>query len=250
LSDALGQEDEARPRIQSVGRAAAVMYAVAASPHGLAPREISDQTGIARQTVYHLVHTLVGSRLLRRSAENRLVLGLGVGTLAAAFQEQIGPQEQLRPFVQDLAGRTGELAYASTWADGEIVVVSVARGTSVVQAREVAVGNTEGGHARASGKMLLALVSERERQVYLDTHKLVRRTPNTITRRKTLEREIAEARSKGYAIDDEEFEEGLCCLAVPLGPPLVVIGVSVPVARFRADRERYVTAALEVARTA
>src|ERR1700756_2847417 len=82
-------DDESRPRIQSVGRAAAVLYAVAASPHGLAPREISDRTGITRQTVYHLVHTLVETRLLRRSAENRVVLGLGVGTLAAAFEHHI-----------------------------------------------------------------------------------------------------------------------------------------------------------------
>ena len=240
---------ESRPRIQSVGRAAAVLYAVAASSQGLAPREISDQTGISRQTVYHLVHTLVEARLLRRSAENRLVLGLGVGTLAAAFEQHIGAQEHLRPCVQDLASRTGELAYASTWQDGEIVVVSVARGTNVVQAREVSVGNTEDGHARASGKMLLALVSERERQLYLDTHRLRRRTPNTICNRQKLEREIADVRSRGYAIDDEEFEEGLCCVAVPLSPPLVVIGISVPAPRFRANSDRYVDAALGVAGT-
>ena len=243
------QNGDNRPRIQSVGRAAAVLYAVAASSQGLAPREISDHTGISRQTVYHLVHTLVETRLLRRSAENRLVLGLGVGTLAAAFQQHIGRQGHLRPYVQDLASRSGELAYASTWEDGEIVVVAVAKGTNVVQAREVSVGNTEDGHARASGKMLLALASERERQLYLDTHELTRRTPNTICSREKLEREIEDVRSRGYAIDDEEFDEGLCCLAVPLAPPLVVIGVSVPAARFRADQDRYVAAALGVAST-
>jgi IclR family transcriptional regulator, acetate operon repressor len=247
LSATDDSELESRPRIQSVGRAAAVLYAVAASEHGLAPREISDQTGISRQTVYHLVHTLVETRLLRRSAENRIVLGLGVGSLAAGFQRHIGPQEHVRPYVQDLASRTGELAYASTWEDGEIVVVSVAKGTNVVQAREVAVGNTEDGHARASGKMLLALVTDRERQHYLDTHQLTRRTPNTISTRRRLEREIAEVRSRGYAIDDEEYEEGLCCLAVPLGASLVVIGVSVPAGRFRADPDRYINTALGVA---
>jgi IclR family acetate operon transcriptional repressor len=238
---------EKRPRIQSVARAADVLSVVAASFDGLAPREISDKTGLPRQTVYHLVHTLVESRLLRRGAEDRLVLGIGVGALAAAFQKQLGPQEQLRPYVGALADRTGEVAYASGWIDDEITVLAVARGSSIVQARDVVVGNSEDAYARASGKLLLAHAPDGEQTRYLDSHQLRRRTNRTKTDRKTLRRDFDEIRQRGYAVDLEEFAEGLCCIAVPLASTPYVIGISMPAARFKTDRDRYVDICLEVA---
>jgi DNA-binding IclR family transcriptional regulator len=233
--------------VQSVARAADVLFAVAASPEGLAPRDVSDATGLSRQTVYHLVHTLVETGLLRRGTGNRLVLGLGAGTLAAAFQRQLGPGEQLRPYVGALADRTGELAYASAWLDSEITVVSVVRGSNVVQAREVVVGNSEDAAARASGKLLLALAPEAERAHYLDTHALRRRTPHTKTDRSELERELDEIAERRYALEDEEFAEGLCCISAPLGTTPFVIGISVPAERFRANSQDYLDSVLRVA---
>jgi DNA-binding IclR family transcriptional regulator len=235
------------PRVQSVARAADILYVVATSSHGLAPREISDQTGLPRQTVYHLVHTLVAARLLRRGEGNRLTLGLGVGALADAFQRQVAPHDHLRPLVEALAAETGELAYASGWRDGEIVVVAVARGANVIQAREVTVGNTEDGHSRASGKLLLAHVSEAERAEYLRTHSLRRRTPRTITGRSALVRELDTIRDQGFAVDDEEYAEGLCCLAVPLEPAHYALGLAAPADRFRARWSEYLANARAVA---
>jgi len=224
-----------------------VLYAVAEAPDGLAPREVSDRTGLSRQTVYHLVHTLTEVGLLRRGAGNRLVLGLGVGALAAAFQHQLVPEEQLRPYVNALAARTGELAYSSAWLDGEITVVAVARGSRVVQARDVVVGNRDDAAARASGKLLLALAPEEARNQYLSTHRLTRRTARTKTNRRELDREFEGIVEQGFAVDEEEFADGLSCIAVPLRATSFVIGISVPADRFRAERERYLESALEVA---
>jgi IclR family acetate operon transcriptional repressor len=128
-------------------------------------------------------------------------------------------------------------------------VLSVARGNRPVQAAEVVPGTAEDGAARASGKLLLAHASRDLVDEYLATHPLRRRTPNTIMDRRRLEEEFELIRERGYAIDDEEFAEGLMCLAVPVdgGAAPFVIGLSVPAERFRGDQEAYIAIAVREA---
>jgi IclR family acetate operon transcriptional repressor len=194
-----------------------------------------------------LVHTLTGSGLLARTGEGRYVIGVRIGTLAAAFNRQMAPAEHLAPRVRELARTTGETAYAAGWQDGDVVVLTVARGDNPVQASDVRPGTAEDGHARASGKLLLAYATEDERRDYLDRNPLRRRTANTITDRRRFELEMTRIREAGYAIDDEEFAEGLSCIAVPLdgGASPFVFGLSAPSDRFRIERDRYLETALQ-----
>lgn len=236
-----------RPRIQSVARAADVLLAVAKSPDGLTTKEISDTLGLSRPGTYHMLHTLIATQLLHRTAGNRFVMGLRVGTLAAAFGHQLAAPEHLAPRVRHLARTTGELAYAAGWQGGEIVVLTVAQGTNAVQVREIVQGTAEDGHARASGKLLLAYAREDMRADYLARHPLRKRTRNTVTDPRKLAEQLESIRAQGHALEDEEFAEGLCCLAVPLdgGASPFVFGVSAPADRFARERERYLQAAQE-----
>jgi IclR family acetate operon transcriptional repressor len=204
-----------RPRVQSAARAVGILIAIAQSDNGLTTKEISERVEIGRQATYHLLHTLVASGMVTRDQGNRYLLGLRVGTLAEGFARQLAPSEHLAPIVRALAQATGETAYASGWWSGEIMTLSVARGTNPVQAAAVSQGQTANAHARASGKLLLALAAEPTRESYLDTHKLAKLTPETITVRRAFDKELDEIRARGYAIDDGEFAPGLYCLAVP-----------------------------------
>jgi IclR family transcriptional regulator, acetate operon repressor len=229
--------DRPRPRIQSVARATDILLEVARSSQGLTAKEITARLGISRQGTYHLLHTLTGAGFLHRTDDGRYALGLKIGTLAAAFGRHLQPAERLSPHVRALARATGETAYAAGWQGAEIVVVSVARGDSPVQAAEVVPGTAEDGHARASGKLLLAYASAELREEYLRAHPLRRRTPNTVTDRRRLRKQLENVREQGYALDLEEFAEGLCCLAVPIdgGASPFTIGLSMPAARFYED---------------
>ena len=88
------------------------------------------------------------------------------------------------------------------------------------------------------------------RETYLAKHPLEARTANTITDPDDLTREFERIRSNGYALDNEEFHEGLQCLAVPvegLGGRFV-LGISVPKQRFDANFGRYLAALQNVAK--
>lgn len=240
-----------RPRVQSVARATDILLEVARSPLGLTSREITDRLGMTRQGAYHLIHTLTGTGFLTRTDENRYALGLKISTLGAAFSRHLGPDEHLAPYVRALSNITNETAYAAGWQGAEIVLLSVARGDNPVQASQVVRGTAEDGHARASGKLLLAYASSDLRDEYLAAHPLRKRTSRTTTDRRRLLRELETIRQQGYSVETEEFAEGLCCLAVPLdkGASPFVIGLSVPAMRFYEAQSQLLDAALSQAQT-
>ena len=110
-------------------------------------------------------------------------------------------------------------------------------------------GPIDHGHARASGKLLLALAPEDARERYLAAHPLARVTRTTITSRDALLREFEQIRAAGHASDVEEFHAGVCCLAAPIGPggTAYALALSAPKERFEAFREEYLAALLELA---
>lgn len=230
-----------RPRVQSAARAVGILLAVAKSDRGLTPREISERLGIGRQAVYHLLHTLIESGMLARADDNRIVLGLGVGTLARGFDHQLSPSEHLAPLVRDLALATDETSYAAGWWQGEVIVHAVARGTNPVQAAETPRGFTGQAHARASGKLLLALGTDATRAEYFRMHPPTALTSHTIVDPDRLAEEFDLIRKQGFAIEREEFSEGVCCAAMPLdgGHSPFVISISVPKVRFEENIAKY-----------
>ena len=234
----------ARPRVQSVARAASILLAIARSDNGLKPKEISTALGISLQTIYHLLHTLAQTGLIARNERNHFVVGLNAGVLGEALTRHLAAPEYLAPVVREIARTTGETAYAVGWWNGEIVTLSVARGHQPVHAAEVPHGFSRDAHARASGKLLLAYASPTVRDEYLRSHPLRRCTPHTITTLKAMARECDAIRQQGYSVDREELTKGLCCIAVPIADGLApfALGLSAPADRFQKEFPRYLAA--------
>ena len=249
-AQAAGTEDR-KPRIQTAERTVAVLLAIARSS-GMKAKEISDELGLPRQVTYHLLHTLLGTGILRKNMQNRYVLGLAATPIAEGFRRQLAPPEIVAPRVRAAVAATGETAYASGWVDGQIVVLATARGRSAVQAAEVPHGFSGFAHARATGKLLLALADLETRKAHLKPGSLVPVTSHTITDREVLAEQLRKIAEQRYAIDEEEFSLGLCCLAVPFDgfEGRVALGISVPAERFHANFNAYLEALCRVARMA
>lgn len=236
-----GGERSREPRVQSVAKAANILFAVARSSSGLRALEVSTQLQLSRQATYHLLHTLVTLGMLTKGSGNRYLLGIRIGSLVEAFPRHLAPPERLSPYVRQVAHETGETSYAAGWREGEIVTLAVARGRNAIQAAEVPHGNYGDAHARASGKLLLAMADPATRERYLDSHVLTRRTDHTIVDSQALRRELQKIAGQGFAIDQQEFSEGVSCLAVPIydGAVPYTIGLSSPAERFATEYQSY-----------
>lgn len=241
-----------KPRIQSAGRTISILLAVANSANGLKAKEIMRQVGLSPQVTYHLIHTLLGTGIIRKNESNRYTLGLAAVSIAEGLHRQLAPPEQLARRVRSIVAATGETAHAGGWVDGEIVALATAAGHAPVAAAIIPQGYSGDAHARAAGKLLLAMASPEDRQNYLAKHSMVRRTSNTITDPKEFEKEVERIRACGYSVDREEFYEGLNCLAVlveGLGGRFV-LGISVPKERFEKKFDKYLAALLHAAQIA
>lgn len=232
---------EPKPRIQSAVRTVQLLLSISESSNGLKAKEIMEMLKLSRQVTYHLIHSLHTTGIIRKNENSRYVLGLAAVSIAEGFRRQLAPPEHLGRRVRMIVAATGETAHAGGWVGEEIVALATARGESPVGAAQIPEGFSGHAHARATGKLLLAYADRRLRDTYLSHHPLVPRTSNTIIDYDKLEEDLELIRTRSYAVDNEEFNEGLRCMAVPVqgANGRFALGISVPSARFETNFERY-----------
>lgn len=214
-------------------------------------KEVGARLGLNPTTVYHLVNTLQDHDYIRKDSDGRLRIGASVVPLQDAFVRGNDLSQAARDAVQRLSSVTGETAYFAEWRGGTLVLQAVIEGVRPVRVGGLMVGTSGDEHARASGKAVLAYLPPEELEAYLNSHTLNPRTPNTITDPGALARELAKVGRLGYAIDLEEFVEGVCCVAAPYlkanGLPGGAVSVSVPKASFDRSRAALTEACVEAA---
>jgi IclR family transcriptional regulator, acetate operon repressor len=232
-----------KPRVQSAARVVEILQLVAQSDsEGISARDISARLKLPRQVVYHLAHTLVATDMLRKSGGNNYVLGLGVAALAQSFRRQMAAPASIGTYAERASAMTGETAYVVGWTDDDIVVLVSARGSAAIQAAEVPRGTAGDAHARASGKLLLAMAPDHEVERYLVDHAFTARTPNTIVTRAAFDAELSRVRANWVSTEIQEYALGLSCMAVPIGkvPSQMVLGISAPSDRFVERKDEYI----------
>lgn len=224
--------------VHSVGRALTILESLTRMGRELGVSEISSLTGIATGTVHRLLATLAYHGYVRQNTENRKYSpSMKLLSVAAAAHEQTGAVA--RPFLTKLMQVSQETANLAILEGNSTLYVE-----QVPPPRMLRIftepGNRVPLHTAGTGKVLLAyqppLVVE---SVIADTG-LPGATPNTITERETLIPVLAAARKLGYAIDLEEQEEGVCCLAAPVFTPdgkiFAAMSISGPASRLGRSR--------------
>lgn len=186
--------------------------------------ELSRELGLHKSTVSRLMKTLERGGLLSRNPETRRYrLGIELISLAAQVTSYLDVQEVARPILRSLAEDCQEsvnLVILDAPAPGS------ERGGQVVNleqflppARQVKnigrVGRRMCAHCTAAGKVLLAYLSETE-FLHMLPPELERFTPQTITDPDQLRQELTQVLERGFAIAQEELEQGLNVVAVPI----------------------------------
>lgn len=243
-------KDRAPTRIQAVVRAVQLVRLIAARG-GRTAAEIAEAAGLSRPTCYHLLNTLVDEGVLAKDRRRRYFLGPTVGALSDAFARHLAPPEHLLAEVHRLAETTGETAHLSGWRNGEVVVLASIEGSHAIRVAGLHRGFSSFAHARSAGKLLLALAAQEACEAYLLTHELQPETRHTIVQRDRLLTEFAVIRERGYALDEEEFREGVACVSAAVvenGVPHSALTLSAPVDRFRRRRADFIDAVVAAAR--
>ncbi|WP_328914197.1 MULTISPECIES: IclR family transcriptional regulator [unclassified Streptomyces] len=251
--DATGEEGDGTPgatRIRSVARAVKLVRLAVETPEGVPAELARKHLGVSLATAYHLLNTLAEEGMLAKH-DRRYHLGPTAGLIADAYSRQeTTPPHLLAPLAR-LARELGETVTLCLWRNGAVVEVAVLEGSKPLK-----VGGRTGGlqsdlHARASGKLLLAELGDADLERYIAAHPLVARTPNTITDTDTLRRELDLTRERGWAMEREECDSGVSCIATSVtanqiaGAAAYTIGA--PAWRMAENQETYLAALLRAA---
>lgn len=243
-----GEESDGTPsatRIQSVARAVKLIRLAAETPDGVHAEMARKHLGVSLATAYHLLNTLAQEGMLDKR-DRRYHLGPTAGLIADAYgRQESTPPHLLQPLAR-LARELGETATLCLWRNGAVAEVAVFEGSKPLQVGGRTGGLQEDLHARASGKLLLATLTDRELDRYIAVHPLVARTPNTITDIGALRRELRLTRERGWAMEYEECDNGVACLATSVtanhiaGSAAYTIGA--PAWRLTENQKDYLTA--------
>lgn len=211
--------------------------------------EIGRELGLPKQTIHRLCNTLTQEGFLVQDTgglrPGRRVREMATGMLHASTSHIARHQILTR-----LAEQTGETVnFVVPEADGMSYKDRVE--TDWPFRVQLPVGSHVPFHCTASGKTYLASLKKRDRLRIIEARQLTARTANTTTDPDRLMEELRVVSRRGYALDREEFIEGMAAIAVPVcdgdGRYMASIGVHGPVLRYSADRAEGFAPVLEAA---
>jgi IclR family transcriptional regulator, acetate operon repressor len=199
--------------VQSLHRALGLIETVADAGGILTIREIADATGLPQPTIHRLLKTLVERGYMRQTPDRRYALGLRLVPLGTTANRLvgIGATRVLGELVREL-GESANMAILI--GDKAEYVAQVPSNHSMRMFTEV--GRRVDLHATGVGKALLAQLDQAEVTAIVGRAGLPTHTTHTIVTEPALQAALAEIREQGYAVDEQEQELGVRCVAVCL----------------------------------
>ena len=213
--------------VQSLARGLAVIRAFDAEHSELTLAEVARLTGLPRAAARRFLHTLVELGYMRSDGA-RFALRPKILELGYAFLSSLTLPEMATPHLEELVERVRESSSVSV-LDGDEVVYIARVPTRRIMTVAISVGTRFPAYATSMGRVLLAARSDEWIDGYLASTKLRQLTARTIADSGELRAELRRVREAGYALVDEELEEGLRSLAAPIHDPDGVVIASVNV---------------------
>ncbi|UYQ66264.1 IclR family transcriptional regulator [Streptomyces peucetius] len=225
--------------VQSVDRAVSVLEILAQRGEA-GVSEVAAEIDVHKSTAFRLLGALEARDLVEQATERgKYRLGFGIVRLAGAVTGSLDLIQQGRPVCERLAEEIGETVNIAVLQEHYAVNLDQVRGPGAVGTYNW-VGQLTPPHATSSGKILLAHLSAKERAAVAAGSGMQKLTPHTITAKTKLEKALAEARERGYAVSLEEFEIGLHAVAAPIrsrdGEVIAALSASGPEYRFTEER--------------
>jgi IclR family pca regulon transcriptional regulator len=200
--------------VQSLERGLAVIRAFGADTPALTLTEVSRSTGLTRAATRRFLLTLVDLGYVR-SDGRRYALTPRVLELGYAFLSALSLPEVAEPHLERLVAEVHESSSVSL-LDGDDIVYVARVPTSRIMRVSINVGTRFPAYATSMGRVMLAGMDDADLDAFLERVELRRLSSRTITSAPALRAELMRVRAQGWAMVDQELEEGLRSVAAPI----------------------------------
>jgi DNA-binding IclR family transcriptional regulator len=234
--------------IRSAQRMFTILEILAAKGE-LGVTELGIQANLNKATVHRQLNTLLSMGYVKKDERSeKYSLTFKLLEVAGQFLNHIDMRTVARPYLDKLAELTGETVHL-VQKDGLYCVYIDKVEPTVNSIRMVSrIGLRQPLYCTGVGKAILAALSDQEICSIWNSSEISRLTPNTITDWEKFQAEIQNIRRLGYAVDNEENEIGVKCVAVALrdfsGQVCHAISISAPVSRMKESNIKQITESL------
>lgn len=210
---------------------------------------ISKKLGIYPSTIHRILDTLKYRGYVEQNSDDqKYLLGLKLVELGMTRYHQISLAKEASPFLKELVDECHETVHLGILYHENVLYI--AKEDSPQTIRMVSrVGRRASLYSTGLGKILLAYLSEKERKKIIAHIKIRRFTENTITNKIELEKELEQVRKQGLALDREENEKEVYCIAVPIknyrGKVIAALSISSPTYRINAQRKKFLKKSIQ-----
>ncbi len=205
--------------------------------------DLSERLLMDKATVHRLINTIKDSGYVNQNLDSKKYSNsLKLLAMGNRVMEKSGVKHIARPYVEELAEKTGETINLGVRVGNKIIYIDKLESSSTIKVG-LGIGTSVPSYCSGLGKAILAFTLEDELQEILDSISFEKYTDGSITDIVMLKEEFKKIRERGYSIDDEEYVIGLICIAAPIfdyhGNPVAAISVSSP--KYRYDANKHLT---------
>ncbi len=217
LANPAAEVPKQRYLIRAIERALEVLQAFLSFEAEASASQISKQTGLDLSTVFRILVTLEAHQFVEENpTTGKYRLGVSCLELGNRFVKDNDLRKCALPVLESLRNEYGETVHLAMIQGNEVVYLEKLDGLHPIGLMSSRVGGHAPAHCTGVGKALLAQLTDEELRRLFGHAKLISFTHSTITNVNALRKELAEIREKGYAIDREEHEVGVKCVAAAI----------------------------------
>jgi DNA-binding IclR family transcriptional regulator len=202
--------------IKSLDRALNILELIIGNENEMGVTEISRKLDIHKSTVYRLLDTLKYRGYLEKNEDNhKYIAGIKLFELSSKVLNDIDNRIRVRPYLEELMQKTKETIHLGILDDGEIIYLDKVESTATIRMYSQ-VGKRVPVYSTSLGKTIMAQFPEAKVKKILTEKGMVAKTKNTITDVDEFLSHLKKVKKQGYAVDDEEQEKDIRCIAGPI----------------------------------
>jgi len=222
--------------IQVIDRSAQLLDSIAASEEPVSLKILAADTGLHPSTAFRILAALIGVGLVERDASGRYMLGRKILQLAGRVKRGVDIRQEAITVMQSLRDQLGETVNLTVREGDQVIYIERVTPQRMMRVEQV-IGSRAPLHVTAVGKLMLGELGDAFLQAYATRTGLPAYTAHTLSTLEALRQEVHAAVANGYALDNEEAEEGVGCIGVLIrdssGAVVGGLSVSAPIERRR-----------------
>ncbi|MGH3733899.1 MAG: IclR family transcriptional regulator [Acidimicrobiales bacterium] len=206
--------------LSGADRVLAILSLLGSFPDGIGVNDLARRMNSPRSSVHRALSALRRADLIEQDRDSHYRLGYGLLKLAFSYYEELDEVGRMRPILTALAAEFGETIHYAILDRSEVVYLAKVQSSLSRYQMTSAIGGRNPAYCTGVGKALLScqLTTRDDVERFVAEHNppMIQFTCNTITTADVLHEELSRIRMMGYAVDREEHEQGVNCLAIPL----------------------------------